>query len=41
MQVTHGMVSGLFGSATKTIEEQTVMQFEPLESAVCAPGTHP
>jgi Flp pilus assembly protein TadG len=40
MQVTHGMVSGFFG-ASKTIQEKTVMQFEPLESAVCMPGTHP
>lgn len=39
MQVTHRMVSGLFG-VSKTIQEKTVMQFEPLESAVCMPGTH-
>ena len=38
MQVTHTMVSGCFG-ATKTIQERTVMQFEPLESDRCKPGT--
>ena len=38
MQVTHSMVSGLLG-ATKTIQERTVMQFEPLESDRCKPGT--
>lgn len=40
MQVTHHMVSGLFG-LTRTIQEKTVMQFEPLPNAVCMPNTHP
>ncbi|PUA81606.1 TadE/TadG family type IV pilus assembly protein [Nocardioides currus] len=38
MQVTHKMVSGFFG-ASKAIQERTVMQFEPLESDRCKPGT--
>ncbi len=38
MQVDHGLVSGLFGSSL-TIEEKTVMQFEPLETDRCMPGT--
>lgn len=38
MQVTHSMVSGFFG-ATKTIQERTLMQFEPLEQDRCKPGT--
>ena len=35
---THRMVSGFFGT-TKTIEERTLMQFEPLEQDRCKPGT--
>ncbi|HXH81285.1 TadE/TadG family type IV pilus assembly protein [Nocardioides sp.] len=38
MQVTHTMVSGFFGS-TKTVQDRTVMQFEPLEQDRCKPGT--
>lgn len=38
MQVDHGLVSGLFGNSL-TIEEKTVMQFEPLETDRCKPGT--
>ncbi len=41
MRVNHKMVSGIFRSSPLTIEEHTVMQFEPLESSTCAPGTHP
>lgn len=38
MQISHGMVSGLFGS-TKVLTERTLMQFEPLERDRCKPGT--
>jgi hypothetical protein len=38
MEVKHSMVSGFFG-ATKIIQEKTVMQFEPLETDRCKPGT--
>lgn len=36
MQVSHSMVSGLFGTTTE-LQEQTVMQFEPLVLDVCGP----
>lgn len=39
MRVNHKPVSGFFGTSF-TIEEHTVMQFEPLESSTCAPGAH-
>jgi len=39
MLVNHRMVSGIFG-AEKSIQEHTVMQFEPLPNDVCMPGTH-
>jgi hypothetical protein len=39
MRVNHQSLTGFFGSGI-TIEEHTVMQFEPLESSTCAPGAH-
>jgi hypothetical protein len=40
MVVHHGWVTGLFGSGV-TMTERSVMQFEPLTSEQCKPGTHP
>lgn len=39
MVAKHPWVTGLFGSGT-TITERTVMNFEPLPSEQCMPGTH-
>lgn len=39
MVATHPWVTGLFGNGV-TINERTVMNFEPLPSDQCMPGTH-
>jgi Flp pilus assembly protein TadG len=40
MRATHKFILGLFGTTT-TMRDRAVMQFEPLRSEECAPGTHP
>ena len=39
MKINHSMVSGFFGT-TLSLEEHTVMQFEPLLASECKPDTH-
>ncbi|MEZ5097701.1 MAG: pilus assembly protein [Nocardioides sp.] len=39
MVAKHDFITGLIGS-TVTLHERTVMQFEPLPSEQCMPGTH-
>ena len=39
MHANHPWITGLFGSGV-TVEERTVMNFEPLPSEQCMPGTH-
>ncbi len=39
MHAQHPWITGLFGSGV-TVEERTVMNFEPLPSEQCMPGTH-
>jgi hypothetical protein len=40
LKATHRFITGLFGSSV-TVSDNAVMQFEPLPTDQCSPGSHP